>query len=174
MADLLRCRRKDCGGQIMRHAETGEVRCTLCYRPLRPRPPLAPEEEPPELPANVRGSRRKPSHPSAEALSEYTDGCDIHPHCLSCPLPRCKYDEEDNDLPWHMRQLRDEAVRVAVVLLQYETHTRETLVAVSVQTSRRERYVRRVYEALIESGYLPTPLEHPYARRTQSRKERSA
>lgn len=21
------------------------------------------------------------------------DGCDIHPHCLTCPLPRCRYDE---------------------------------------------------------------------------------
>ena len=21
------------------------------------------------------------------------DGCDIHPQCLSCPLPRCRYDE---------------------------------------------------------------------------------
>ncbi len=33
----------------------------------------------------------------ADALPEYTryrdDGCDIHPHCLTCPLPRCRYDE---------------------------------------------------------------------------------
>ncbi len=21
------------------------------------------------------------------------DGCEIHPHCLTCPLPRCRYDE---------------------------------------------------------------------------------
>ena len=32
-----------------------------------------------------------------DALPEHTryrdDGCDIHPHCLSCPLPRCRYDE---------------------------------------------------------------------------------
>jgi len=32
----------------------------------------------------------------ADALPEHTryrdDGCDIHPHCLSCPLPRCRYD----------------------------------------------------------------------------------
>ncbi len=21
------------------------------------------------------------------------DGCDIHPRCLTCPLPRCRYDE---------------------------------------------------------------------------------
>ncbi len=31
-----------------------------------------------------------------DALPEHTryrdDGCDIHPHCLTCPLPRCRYD----------------------------------------------------------------------------------
>ena len=21
------------------------------------------------------------------------DGCDVHPHCLECPLPACKYDD---------------------------------------------------------------------------------
>jgi hypothetical protein len=33
----------------------------------------------------------------ADALPEYTDyedtGCDLYPSCLSCPLPRCRYDE---------------------------------------------------------------------------------
>ena len=33
----------------------------------------------------------------ADALPEHTryrdDGCDIHPHCLTCPLPRCRYYE---------------------------------------------------------------------------------
>lgn len=33
----------------------------------------------------------------ADALPEHThyrdDGCDIHPRCLTCPLPRCRYDE---------------------------------------------------------------------------------
>ena len=32
----------------------------------------------------------------ADALPEYTryqdDGCHVHPHCLTCPLPRCRYD----------------------------------------------------------------------------------
>lgn len=32
-----------------------------------------------------------------DALPEHTEyrdeGCDIHPHCLTCPLPRCRYDE---------------------------------------------------------------------------------
>jgi hypothetical protein len=33
----------------------------------------------------------------SDALPEEIDyrdgGCDIHPRCLSCPLPRCRYDE---------------------------------------------------------------------------------
>lgn len=28
-----------------------------------------------------------------EEISYRDDGCDIHPHCLTCPLPRCRYDE---------------------------------------------------------------------------------
>ena len=41
------------------------------------------------------------------------DGCEEAPHCLTCPLPRCKYDE-----PWIGRglnpevQRRNEAMRV--------------------------------------------------------------
>ena len=33
----------------------------------------------------------------ADSLPEYTryrdDGCNIHPTCLTCPLPRCRYEE---------------------------------------------------------------------------------
>ena len=33
----------------------------------------------------------------SDALPEHAqyrdDGCDVHPHCLTCPLPRCRYDE---------------------------------------------------------------------------------
>jgi hypothetical protein len=33
----------------------------------------------------------------ADALPEFTryrdEGCDVHPSCLTCPLPRCRYDE---------------------------------------------------------------------------------
>jgi len=28
-----------------------------------------------------------------ESLEYIDDGCDVHPECLSCPLPRCRYDE---------------------------------------------------------------------------------
>jgi hypothetical protein len=28
-----------------------------------------------------------------EEIQYRDDGCDIHPRCLTCPLPRCRYDE---------------------------------------------------------------------------------
>jgi len=28
-----------------------------------------------------------------EEIDYRDDGCDIHPRCLTCPLPRCRYDE---------------------------------------------------------------------------------
>src|SRR3972149_4544300 len=28
-----------------------------------------------------------------EEIQYRDDGCDIHSHCLTCPLPRCRYDE---------------------------------------------------------------------------------
>ncbi|MCC7365709.1 MAG: helix-turn-helix domain-containing protein [Dehalococcoidia bacterium] len=35
--------------------------------------------------------------PRIDALPEYTEyqdgGCDLYPSCLTCPLPRCRYDD---------------------------------------------------------------------------------
>lgn len=49
----------------------------------------------------------------ADNLPEYThyrdDGCDIHPHCLSCPLPRCRY-EEPGGLRALLNQRRDSEI----------------------------------------------------------------
>src|SRR5438034_358200 len=48
----------------------------------------------------VRPSTRSSSERSSvrgDSLPERTgyrdDGCEIHPQCLTCPLPRCRYDE---------------------------------------------------------------------------------
>ena len=49
----------------------------------------------------------------ADALPEHThyrdDGCDIHPHCLTCPLPRCRYDEPGG-LRAMLNSYRDERI----------------------------------------------------------------
>ena len=42
-------------------------------------------------------------------MSITTDGCDVAPHCLSCPLPQCKYDD-----PAELRRMR-RAERAAAI-----------------------------------------------------------
>lgn len=48
-----------------------------------------------------------------DALPEYTEyrdtGCDLHPSCLSCPFPRCRYDEPGG-VAALLRAARDEAI----------------------------------------------------------------
>ncbi len=66
-----------------------------------PRPVLSPDLPSPAWPGDPGGSLSKRPVPlrrvRGDALPEQTryrdDGCDIHPHCLTCPLPRCRYDE---------------------------------------------------------------------------------
>ena len=54
------------------------------------------EPEQLEMPitAAVRAPRKRVR---ADSLPEFTryrdDGCDVNPSCLTCPLPRCRYDE---------------------------------------------------------------------------------
>ena len=33
------------------------------------------------------------------------DGCDVHPACLSCPLPRCRYDDPVGYQRWQREEL---------------------------------------------------------------------
>ncbi|MSQ15700.1 MAG: sigma-70 family RNA polymerase sigma factor [Dehalococcoidia bacterium] len=46
-----------------------------------------------------------------ELLPEQTgyrdDGCYVHPHCLTCPLPHCIYDEPDGGRAM-LKELRDQ------------------------------------------------------------------
>lgn len=46
------------------------------------------------------------NEPLLDRLPEFThfedNGCDIHPKCLTCPLPRCRYD----DPGWIQREQR--------------------------------------------------------------------
>lgn len=44
-----------------------------------------------------------------ELTRYHDDGCDLHPACLTCPLPRCRYDEPEDG---HnvLKQVRNEAV----------------------------------------------------------------
>ena len=44
-----------------------------------------------------------------EEIAYRDDGCDIHPQCLTCPLPRCRYDEPGG-LRAMLNSYRDERI----------------------------------------------------------------
>ncbi len=44
-----------------------------------------------------------------EEIRYRDDGCDIHPECLTCPLPRCRYDEPGG-LRGMLNAYRDEQI----------------------------------------------------------------
>lgn len=53
--------------------------------------------------------RRVRSDALPEEIQYRDDGCDIHPRCLTCPLPRCRYDEPGG-LRAMLNAYRDEQV----------------------------------------------------------------
>ncbi|MEX2081041.1 MAG: hypothetical protein WEC33_05450 [Dehalococcoidia bacterium] len=54
-----------------------------------------------------------PERPRSDALPEHTDyadqGCDLYPSCLTCPLPRCRYDDPGGAAAM-LREGRDSAI----------------------------------------------------------------
>ncbi|MCC6238351.1 MAG: helix-turn-helix domain-containing protein [Dehalococcoidia bacterium] len=64
-----------------------------------------------EIRLEHRGRARRPREDALpEHLDYHDDGCTVFPSCLSCPLPRCRY-----DVPGGARAMlnvaRDEAIR---------------------------------------------------------------
>ena len=53
--------------------------------------------------------RRVRSDALPEEIQYRDDGCDVHPRCLTCPLPRCRYDEPGG-LRAMLNAYRDEQV----------------------------------------------------------------
>lgn len=87
--------------------------------------------------------------PRVDALPEhfpYRDtGCDIHPVCLTCPLPRCRYDDprgarglinllRDQEIV----DLRQRGLPVDVVALRYSV-SRRTVFRIMSKTRLGER-----------------------------------
>lgn len=102
----------------------------------------------------------------ADALPEYThyrdDGCEVHPHCLSCPLPRCRYEE-----PGGLRALLNERRDREMVELRLRGASVEEL-ADRFGVSRRT--VFRVLESYRqarrrEAGLVRLPQREPEPRR---------
>ena len=66
---------------------------------------------PPQVEAGAAGQalRRVRRDALPEEIRYRDDGCDIHPQCLTCPLPRCRYDEPGG-LRGMLNAYRDEQI----------------------------------------------------------------
>lgn len=94
-----------------------------------------------------RAERQVRSDALPEHLDYRDDGCDLFPSCLSCPLPRCRY-----DVPGGVRALlnreRDHQMRV----LKEDTGLTVDEIAERFQVSRRT-----VFRALATAGQSAQP-----------------
>ena len=85
--------------------------------------------------------------PGRDPLPEYLDwrddGCEVAPHCLQCPLPRCRYDE-----PGGLRGILNES-RDAEVLMARARGQTIGQIAVRFGVSRRSvfRILSRAWTA---------------------------
>lgn len=72
---------------------------------------VMPRTEPEQLRLPMRNAHRP--RVRSDALPEFTryrdSGCDVHPSCLTCPLPRCRY-EEPGGLRALLNKTRDEQI----------------------------------------------------------------
>ncbi len=66
---------------------------------------------PPQVEAGAMGQalRRVRRDALPEEIRYRDDGCDIHSQCLTCPLPRCRYDEPGG-LRGMLNAYRDEQI----------------------------------------------------------------
>lgn len=113
-----RCPR--CGGALW-HTDDG-LACFSCARPVNPPPPALPKVGRTRAPGPEHHHR---DHREATGLPEdsaYGDtGCDLHPSCLSCPVPvGCRYELE----PGQARRYTD-ALRLRRVLVDENVSLQE-------------------------------------------------
>jgi hypothetical protein len=87
----------------------------------------------------------------ADSLPEFTryrdDGCDVHPSCLSCPLPRCRYEE-----PGGLRALLNETRDQEIMMLRAQG------VAVGELADRFGVSRRTVFRVLGQNANHPIPI----------------
>ncbi|MGH8629333.1 MAG: hypothetical protein ACREU7_01025 [Burkholderiales bacterium] len=72
---------------------------------------LAGVKVPVALPLRIRQKKYQRVRPDAlpESTHYRDDGCEINPSCLTCPLPRCRY-EEPGGLRAIINNMRDQAL----------------------------------------------------------------
>lgn len=87
-----------------------------------------------------------------ENLHYRDDGCDIHPRCLTCPLPRCRYEEPgglrsllNQDRDSRIRTLRRQGLSVEELARRFQV-SRRTVFRVLEKMPRSSPQVRKEEE----------------------------
>src|SRR5690242_7865623 len=101
----------------------------------------------------MRNMRKKEPLDRLPEITAFRDtGCDLHPSCLSCPLPRCRYDEPG----WQQRSERGErdseilrirlkqAVPIGDLAARFGVSTRTVHRILSKSEAREKRGTSRV------------------------------
>jgi len=103
----------------------------------------------------------------SDALPEFTryrdNGCDVHPSCLSCPLPRCRY-EEPGGLRALLNKTRDEQI----------ANQRASGVPVAELATRFGVSRRTVFRVLGNKSRQPIPIRQQHAAPTNGQTRREA
>jgi len=81
----------------------------------------------------IAGVARLDSLPEGYPYAD--NGCDVHPRCLSCPLPECKFVQEEGKRGGPSN--RANALRNAGWLRQYEAGISAHLIALEVGVTER-------------------------------------
>ncbi len=64
----------------------------------------------PPAPTRLGPARKRARSDALPEFTRYRDkGCDVHPNCLTCPLPRCRY-EEPGGLRALLNEYRDRQI----------------------------------------------------------------
>jgi hypothetical protein len=99
------------------------------------------------LAREARESRQVRSDALPEHLDYRDDGCDMFPSCLSCPLPRCRYDVPggvramlNQERDHQIRVLREDAgLSVDDIAGRFQVSRRTVFRALSTPNRRTER-----------------------------------
>ena len=59
-------------------------------------------------------------------------GCDVHPFCLECPLPECKYDNYEAYRDWKSNKFQK--IKETMVLLESGLTTSEVALILKIST----------------------------------------
>ena len=102
----------------------------------------------------IEGPAPGPQRPNRDRRPEYVqyrdDGCDLAPKCLSCPLPKCQYD----DAGWLDRKARKRRDREILEAWRKERPKKKALAA---RFGLNRRTVHRILREADE-GYSTTDL----------------